>query len=184
MSRLPSSSRAVAGALTIALAVLACPREATAQSPTEVKSALLIAIARLTEWPSLAAGAPLVGCVVGDDGVAAEFRRMAEGKSIGGHALEVARPSGPDSWSGCHLLFVSGPEVRRFTPALKNLRTSQVLTISDGENFGRTHGVIEFVRNGSKMDLHINVDAGTRKRLRLSSRLLDRATIVKDIDAR
>ena len=184
MSRLLCSSRGVAAGLTLTLALLACPREAAAQSPTEVKSALLIAIARLAEWPSLAPGSAMVGCVVGDDGVAAEFRRMAEGKSIGGHALEVSRPSSPDAWSGCHLLFVSGAEVRRFTPALNNLRTSPVLTISDGENFGRAHGVIEFVRNGSKMDLSINVDAGTRKRLRLSSRLLERATIVKDIDAR
>ena len=55
-----------------------------------------------------------------------------------------------------------------------------MLTVSDSKGFSRADGIIELYAEGSRMRFAINVDGLARSGLRLSSRLLGLARIIKD----
>ncbi len=175
--------RAVVGAV-LAAAFLALPGGTASgaspqQSDVAVKAALFFSFAKFTEWPALPAGAPLAACVVGDEGIAAALTDTVRGEQISGHALDVRRPQKNTSWPDCHMLFVADLEVPRVTAALAAIKTKPVLTVSDGKNFATTAGMIELYVEQKKMRFAINVTAAERSGLRLSSRLLSLAKIIR-----
>jgi hypothetical protein len=55
-----------------------------------------------------------------------------------------------------------------------------VLTVSDAARFAETGGMVELFVEGDRMRFAVNVDALQRARVRLSSRMLGLAKIVKD----
>ena len=145
-----------------------------------VKAAFLFNFAKFAEWPALPAGAPIVVCIVGDDGIAAALVDTVRGQNISGHALEVRRPQDSAAWRACHLLFIADAEARRSAGGLGAIRTLPVLTVSDGKGFSQAGGIIELYVEGGRMRFAINVDAAERSGLRLSSRLLGLAKIIRD----
>jgi hypothetical protein len=148
-----------------------------------VKAAFLYNFAKFAEWPGLRAGAPIVVCFVGDDGIAAAFVQTVRGQNISGHALEVWQPQDGDSWRRCNLLFVSAAETRRSLTGLASVRTEPVLTVGDGRGFAQAGGIIELYVEAARIRFAINVDAAERSGVRLSSRLLGLAKVVRDGDA-
>jgi len=145
-----------------------------------VKAAFLFNFAKFAEWPALPSGAPIVFCVVGSEAVATALNETVHGQNIGGHALEVSRPPDGANWRTCHLLFVPEAETRRSFAALAAIRALPVLTISDEKGFSRGGGIIELYVESGRMRFAINVDATERSGLRLSSRLLGLANVVRD----
>ena len=87
-----------------------------------VKAAFLYNFAKFAEWPALPAGAPIVVCVVGDDGIAAALVETVRGQNISGHALDVWRPQDSATWRACHLLFIADAETRRSAGGLDGSR--------------------------------------------------------------
>jgi hypothetical protein len=162
----------LASPLPIAAAVDVAPDVA-------VKAAFLYNFAKFAEWPALAAGAPLVICVVGDDRLAAAMVETVRGQVLGGHALEVAQSREPAQWRSCHLLFIADAEVRHAAAGLEALKSLPVLTISDGKDFARATGVTELFIEAGRMRFAINLDAADSSGLHLSSRLLGLAKIVR-----
>jgi uncharacterized protein DUF4154 len=148
-----------------------------------VKAAFLYNFAKFAEWPVLPAGAPIAVCVVGSDGIAAAFADAVSGQTIGGHRLEVSRPQDSSAWRLCHLLFVADTETRRSAAGLDGIKTLPVLTVSDDKGFARASGIIEFYVESGRMRFAINVDAAERSGLRLSSRLLGLAKIIRSGNA-
>jgi YfiR/HmsC-like len=89
------------------------------------------------------------------------------------------RAPDPAAWRLCHLLFVKDSELRRSDTGLRDVATFPVLAVSDGKDFLRSGGIIEFFLDGERLRFAINVDAVERSGLRLSSRLLGLATVVR-----
>ena len=145
-----------------------------------VKAALLYNFAKFAEWPGLPSGAAIAFCVVGDEGIAAALVETVRGQNINGHMLEVSRPQDSATWHACHLLFIAEPETRQSTPGLEAIRTLPVLTVSDGKDFSQAVGIIELYVEGGRMRFAINLDAADRSGLRLSSRLLGLAKIIRN----
>lgn len=165
-------------------AVVAGPLSAAAVAQTMpghlVKAAFVFNFARFTEWPSLAPGGRLEACVFGDDSLAAALAATTRGQQIAGRAIEVSQPPGTAAWAACHLLFVADGRAREFVQALPAIRTQPVLTISDGNDFARLGGIIELFLEDGRMRFAINTTAADRAGLRLSSRLLGLATIIRE----
>ena len=63
---------------------------------------------------------------------------------------------------------------------MSGIRTLPVLTVSDGKGFAQAGGIIELYVEGGRMRFAINVDATARSGLRLSSRLLGLAKVIRD----
>jgi hypothetical protein len=145
-----------------------------------VKAAFIYNFGKFAEWPALAPGVPIVVCIIGDDDIGAAFVETVRGQSIKGHALELGRPNGSAEWPGCHMLFVANAQVRQATSGLTAVRTAPVLTISDNRGFAESGGIIELYAESGRMRFAINLDAVERSGLRLSSRLLGLAKVIRD----
>jgi hypothetical protein len=151
-----------------------------AASDVAVKAALLFNFAKFAEWPQLAAGAAIDVCVTGDDAVAAALVDIVHGQKLNGHTLEVTRPRDSTTWKTCEVLFVAAADAKKAGAGIEAIRTLPVLTVSDGRGFADAGGIIETYLENGRMRFAINVDAMERSGLRLSSRLLGLARVIRD----
>lgn len=159
------------------------PAMARAQvaSAPELKAAFLLNFARLADWPdAIAVTTPLTLCIFGDDRVALSLTVAVRDQLIGGHRVDVIRVEASAAVDACHLLFVGSGALSSGTRLLARARALPVLTVSDGDRFAKTMGMIELFAESGRMRFAINVDAVGRARLHLSSRLLALAKIVRD----
>jgi hypothetical protein len=147
-------------------------------SDTVVKAAFLYNFAKFAEWP--VSTRPLTMCIVGDTLVANWLVETVKDKRLDGRALEVRSIGGDAPMVGCDVLFIAAAETRRAAAVLQSLRTLPILTVSDFPGFARASGVIELVVEGDRIHFAINTDAANRAGVRLSSRLLGLARIVRD----
>ena len=177
------AARLALAATLVAATTAAAAQGAAMPADVGVKAAFLYNFAKFAEWPKMPSGAAIVACVVGDGQIADALAGIVRGKDIGGHGLTVVRPTGDAAWGDCQMLFIAGSEVRGATVGLDGLRKLPVLTVSDNPGFSRTGGIIEFYIDAGRMRFSINVDSAERSGLRLSSRLLGLATVIRDRDA-
>jgi len=153
---------------------------ATAQRTTDAaagKAAFLYNSVRFTMWPALADGAPIVACIIGDDGIAAGLSEIGRVHTVDGHRLAVGQPQDSTTWLTCHLLFITEAQLRRSAGALAGITTLPILTVSDAKGFAKTTGIIELYTTAGQLRFLINVDAAGRSGLRLSSKLLNLAKV-------
>ena len=175
--------RAAGNALAVTLiaaAGMAAGDGVTGTMEVAVKAALLFNFAKFAEWPSLAPGAPIAACVVGDDAIATALAGTVRGQQVSGHPLDVRRSQDSAMWRACQLLFVAGAEIRWSEDGVGGVRALPVLTVSDAPGFSQRGGIIELYLEGGRVRFAINVDAAERSGLRLSSRLLGLAKVVRD----
>jgi len=157
----------------------ALPRGAEQATDAAVKAAFLFNFTKFTDWPALAQGAPLVACVVGDEGVAAALVEIVGVHTVAGHRLVLGPSHDSRTWRACHLLFIAELQMRRSADALAGVTTLPVLTVSDTKGFARSSGIIELYANAGQLHFAINVAAAERSGLRLGSQLLSLARIIR-----
>jgi len=163
----------------MAALVPAGTRAQSASAP-ELKAVLLLNFARFATWPGVAPDAPIVLCVFGDDRVAEALSTAVRGQHVDGRSVEASPLKAGAPATGCHLLFVSGTAIDEGTPMLDSARALPVLTVSDAARFSQTGGIVELFVEDGRMRFAVNLDAAARSQVRLSSRLLGLARIVRD----
>jgi hypothetical protein len=170
---------AVAAFIAFSLSVRSYAQSATAATLT---SAFLYNFAKFTEWPadSLAPGQRLALCVLGDNAVATALDQTIKGHAIESHELTVELLKPDASARSCHLLYMSGVDEKRSIQVIESLKSATVLTASDAARFADLGGVAQLTLENGRMRFAINVSAAQRARLKLSSKLLSLARIVKD----
>jgi uncharacterized protein DUF4154 len=153
------------------------------RTEVQIKAAYLFNFLKFVEWPSDAPAEPqgkwVIG-VVGDSPVGGELKRMAEGKSVDGRSLLVKTIRATDGLRGYNIIFVSASEEKHFPSILIALQGSCVLTVADFDNFIRHGGMIQFVAQGDRVRVDIDVGATGRARLKVSSKLLSLAQAVTE----
>ena len=173
---------ALVGAALLALCIGSgetFPAATSAQRDVALSAAFVFNFAKFTEWPGLPAGAPIVACVYGDDGIAAALTDTVRGQNISGHAIDVRSVKDDGEFRSCQLLFVGAAEARRSQTALAGISALPVLTVSDAAGFSKTGGIIEIYVEDGHMRFAINVKAVERSGLHISPRLLGLAKIVR-----
>jgi hypothetical protein len=177
------------GLLVIALlGGLLSARPAAGQVATapELKAAFLLNFVKFTTWPAAALGGegPIRMCVLGDARVASALDGLTAGQKVAGHPLLVLRMKSEEAAAACHLLYASGLDEEAERRLLELTRRAAVLTTSDSRTFMRRGGIAAFHIADGRMKFSINPAAAERAQLRISSRLLSLAVIVKDaVDA-
>ena len=155
------------------------------QSPTEyqIKAAYLFNFLKFVDWPGNAPADPRGKWVIGFLGnspVGGELALLAEGKSVAGHELLVKKFRVTDNLRECNILFVSASEEKHLPSILNSLEGSSVLTVADMGNFIGHGGMVQFVVEGDRMRVAIDVGATSRARLKVSSKLLALAQAVTE----
>jgi hypothetical protein len=167
------------------LAVLMpCAGRTAAQgvSTPALKAAFLLNFVKFTEWPNdaLPAGAPLSLCVLGDNDVAKSLEELILGQSVGAHGLNMNRMSAGGAIRACHLIYISRVGAKESIAIVQSLQNTPTLTVSDRSGFAQSGGILNFIVENDRMRFVINVEAAHRAGLRLSSKLLSLAEIVKN----
>jgi hypothetical protein len=155
---------------------------ADALTEVQVKAAYVFNFAKFVEWPAGAFAtpqAPLVLCVAGGEGLQGAFAAI-DGKQAQGRRLQLRRGVRPDELRTCHILFVPESEERIAPELLRRAGSLPLLTVGEDDGFATAGGVIGFVVRDDRVQFEINPDAANRADLKVSSRLLQLATIVRD----
>jgi len=147
-----------------------------------LKATYLLNFIRFTEWPvSVAAPAvPFAVCVLGDERVAESLDAITKGRPVDGHALIVKQVRSDGAIRNCHLLYISEVDLKESIGLVTSLNHAPALTVSDLAGFAQAGGMVNLIVEGDKIRFAVNVEASVRAHLRLSSRLLSLAAVVKD----
>jgi hypothetical protein len=161
---------------------LASPVAPQTAAISKVKAAFLYNFAKFAEWPAetLPPGTQLHLCVVGDDAVADALEQKIKGRAIEGHELSVRVVGNDALLKSCHLVYVDGRDARRSSQLLDALKGAPILSVGDGEKFAELGGVAQLVLEQDQMRFAVNVAAVERARIKLSSKLLSLASIVRE----
>ncbi len=145
----------------------------------ELKAAFLYKLASFVEWPHAAADGPLRIGVIGKDPFGADLDGLVQGKVVNGRLFQVRRFQPGEDIRGCEIVFVSPSERNRLQPILDGLRGNPTLTVGDVPEFCERGGMINLRLVGDRIRLQINLEAAERANLRLSSKLLSLATVIR-----
>ena len=185
--RLAMATRArglLAPVVVCIVAVNAPNLHAQGASPGEyrVKAAMLYNFAKFVTWPSDPPGAPgepfKIG-ILGEDPFGSVLDNTVKGKSVDGRAVEVKRLERAKDGRDCHIVFISRSESTNLKSILVALKGAPVLTVGDMNRFAQQGGCINLTMAKKKVHFEVSVEAATRARLKISSKLLRLAKVVK-----
>lgn len=170
---------ALLGSGLLPAAAIAAIQPAPMQANLEysVKANYLVRFAAFVEWPPRAFAtpqSPVVICVVGRDPFQRTLDDAARAQTAYGRPLAVRRPGTREAAEGCHILYVGHgggalvPEGQR-----------AILLVTDAAAPQTERGMIHFAISDNRVRFHIDLQAASRARLSISSRLLNLALSVR-----
>ncbi len=149
----------------------------------DLKAAFVYNFARFIEWPARAfkePGDPIKVCILGENPFGHALDNALHGKLAGSRTFVVEQISDVRRANGCHILFVSASESKRVRAILEAVTSGcGVLTVGDLDGFAEQGGVVNFTLERGKIRFEINVAAAGQQGLRVSSKLLGVAKIVR-----
>ncbi len=148
----------------------------------QVKAAFLYTFAKFVEWPPQAFSSPsavMTICVLGEDPFGAFLDDAVRGKTVGDRPMAVVRIADLGTGRDCKILFIAASERRRMPVLLAAAASTGLLTVGDTAEFSAQGGVIELQLDGERIRLKVNLTAAEKAKLRISSRVLSLATIIK-----
>jgi hypothetical protein len=164
------------------LAMLLTPRaRGQAIEEYQVKAAFLYNFAKFVEWPSQAVQKPqdtIVVCVLGHNPFGNALEDVIRGKSIEGRALAFRLVTDAEEAGACQILFIGSAEGKHFRSIWGNIKPG-ILTVGESQGFAAGGGMINFKLDGGRVRFEINVGAAEQAQIRISSKLLSLAEIVK-----
>jgi hypothetical protein len=172
---------AVAGALAISAQPASAQKDQVGEY--ELKAAILYNLSRFVEWPPSAyasSQAPTVLCILGQDPFGNSLKTLQQKQDANGRPVAIRQLKNENGIRDCHVLFVSTSERKTVAQILTSLKGSSVLTVGEMSQFAVQGGVIQFTLEDKQVHFEINLDAASRMALKISSRLLVLARIVKD----
>lgn len=150
----------------------------------EVKAAMLYNLTRFVEWPASAYSGGQVStvlCILGRDPFGDSLMSIAtEQMASGGRAVEIHHVQNDKGIRACHVVYISPSERKNIVQILSTLKGCSVLTVGETAQFAARGGMIQFSLEEKQVRLEINLEAASQADLKISSRLLLLARIVKD----
>jgi hypothetical protein len=179
-----AASTSSAGGWTAALLAVSVLVSANAQAPSEyqVKAAFLYNFTKFVEWPQTGsdpAGTSISIGILGQNPFGATLEGIIKGKSLDGRPLVLRQLKKLDEARNCQIVFVSAGESKRIGKILESLKGAPVLTVGDSRGFAESGGMINFIVEDSSVRFEINPDAARESGLKISSKLLSLAKIVR-----
>jgi hypothetical protein len=174
----------LAAVLAALLLLWSAPLGAQRVTAPALKAAFLFNFVNFIEWPAdiLAPGQRLSLCVIGDTAVADALEQTIKGRHVDDHALtlSVMKAAADGPVLQCHLVYVGDPDARRTDQLLFALSGTSIFTVGDGDRFAEAGGVAQLILENGHIRFAVNIGAARRARLKISSKLLSLATIIKD----
>jgi hypothetical protein len=147
-----------------------------------VEAVFLFNFAKYVDWPAAAFPndtAPITIGVLGTDPFDDNLQHVIEGKTINGRTFAIKHLASDSDLGGCQILFISDSEASRMDGILEKAGALPILTVGEDEQFAQKNGIIDFVLKDGKVRLEIDLTAAKKTGLKISSRLLAVADVVK-----
>jgi hypothetical protein len=151
-------------------------------SESQVKAAFLINFPKYADWPAEAfaeTNSPIVIAVLGETPVTEEIQKVIAGRTVNGRKIVLKRLASGEAAGVCHVLFISAGEQRHSPDVLAKLKDAGVLTVGESDDFLESGGIINLARRDQKITLEVNLIAANKARIKVSSKLLGLASVVK-----
>ena len=148
----------------------------------QVKAAFLYNFAKFVDWPPQGfkdAADPIAICIAGETPIYAQLDSAVAGKMAGNRSFAVRKVSDAQHTDGCHILFIGLAEQKHMPALLAGIRKWGVLTVGETPEFIPNGGVVNFKLESGRVRFEINLEAAEQEQLRISSKLLSLAEIVK-----
>ncbi len=146
-----------------------------------VKAAMVRNFAKFTHWPedsiSRQRKNTMTVCIMGDESLLESFAGI-RGKTVRGRIIELKWIDNLTGLTDCDLLFVNRESRANMARIMEAIGSRPILTIGETREFTRAGGMITFFLNQGRIRFRINPDAARHSGLKLSSSLLELATIV------
>ena len=153
----------------------------TVHQVQQVQAAFLFNFAKFVTWPDEAfrrGGDSLIIGILGEDPFGSILEETIHDKTIMGKKLVVKRFVRIQDAANSHILFLSSSEESHVSQMIKALEKTNVLTVSDMEQFTEHGGMVAFTMEDQKVRFNVNVEAVERADLKMGSQLLKLARIV------
>jgi hypothetical protein len=147
-------------------------------SEYRLKAAFVFNFAKFVEWPPEAftnATAPIVIGILGDNPFGQDLEETVNAKTVNDRPFEIREFHSATDARKCHILFICTSEKDKLSQIFDALRDTNVLTVGETDGFTDNGGMINFVRQGTKIRFQINADAAKAARLKISSKLMSLA---------
>jgi len=173
----------VATTLLATLVFLLCDLAQGAPSlEPSIKATFLYKFVPFVEWPADAFDtptAPVNICVFGNDRVASVVDDAAANQRVEQRPIMVRHLNAVTRDSGCHVLYVTGPNGLAAEEALSTIRGEPVLTVTDSVELPNAPAIIRFVLQANRVSFDIDEAAAAQNALTVSSKLLSLAHRVR-----
>jgi YfiR/HmsC-like len=149
----------------------------------KLKAAMLYNLTHFVEWPDSAypgRQAPIFLCILGQDPFASSLTSTLPKETDNGRPVLIRRLQSEKEIPGCHILYISSSERKSAAHIFATLNGSSILTVGEMTQFAAHGGIIQFSMEDQHVRFDINVDAASRAGLRISSKLLALAQIVRN----
>lgn len=157
--------------------------QAKSSNEYQVKAEYLYNFAKFTYWPPdtfVDPAQPIGVCIFGYDPFGHLLEVALLGKLIGDRPVMLGRANQIQDLSGCQIVFVANSESWRVSNLVSHLQGRPILLVGETEGFAESGGTIQFTVEHERIHFVINPDAATRSGLKISSKLLALARIVRD----
>jgi hypothetical protein len=161
-------------------AALSTKAEKAKYSEYKVKAAFLYNFTKFVEWPAEVfadPSLPISICIVGQDPFGKSIDTIKD-KTVKERKLLIRRYPWVEDLKACNLIFISPSENKNLAGILEKIKDMHMLTVSDMEGFADRGGMIHLNKGKNKIRLEINIDAVKQSGLKVSSKLLNIATII------
>jgi hypothetical protein len=169
--------------ICMVITAIHCKEIVAAPSEYEIKAAFLYNFANFVEWPPKAqadANGTIIIGILGDDPFGSTLEQIIANKTINGHRIEIKRFKSLRELKPCHILFINSSEDNRLEKILNIVEDWHVLTVSEIDGFTKNGGIINFYVENKRVRFEINTDNAKKMGLKISSKLLKLAKIVRN----
>jgi hypothetical protein len=157
--------------------------QGTSVDEYQLKAAMLYNLTHFVEWPPSAypdPRAPILLCILGRDPFGSFLTSTLLNQTVNGRSMRILHPQNPEAVRGCHILYISSSERKTTVQIFSTLKGASVLTVGEMAQFAAHGGMIQFALEDQQVRFDINLDAASRAGLKISSKLLVLAKIVKN----
>ena len=149
-------------------------------SEYQVKAAFLVKFPKYVDWPVEAfaeTNSPIVIAVLSETKMTEEIQKIIAGRTVNGRGIVLKRLASGEASGVCHILFISAAE-QHSPNSLAKLKGG-VLTVGESDDFLESGGIINLARRDRKIALEVSLTAADKARIKISSKLLGVANVVK-----
>lgn len=152
---------------------------AAAISEHQVKAAFIYNFIRFVDWPTAEPGKPIRVAVAADEEIFESVRDALHGKTIGDRLISVAASRGPADAADADVVYITGNDEETIRRYMSVAEGRPVLTITETKRFPNVGSLVNFYLSEDSVRFAVNATALERSALKMSSQMLQYASIVR-----